>query len=128
MPFFVDNGLTVRYVALAKHLKLADDATCLVMAGAYASRLNHWMYVALDEGSVITNGNHHEWRMAGDACEVDVIGCAEIAKTIGDEAVVVDLYGTHDVWSVAIDDIGTVIYTEVCQLAQRSSVLAKEGL
>ena len=117
MPFFVDNGLTVRYVALAKHLKLADDTTCLVMAGTYASRLNHWMYVALDEGSVITNGNHHEWRMAGDACEVDVIGCAEIAKTIGYEAVVVDLYGSHDVWSVAIDDIGTVVYTEVGQLA-----------
>ena len=117
MPFFVNNGLTLRYIALAEHLELADDGACFVVAWSDAARLNHRVHIACDEGSLVANANHHEWCMTRNACGVDVIGCAEISKAVGYEAVLIDFDGTHDVGSVSINNIGTVVYTEVCQLA-----------
>ena len=51
--------------------------------------------------------------VAREADEVDAVGGAEVAQTVGYEVVLVDFKGTGDVRSVAEDDVGAGIDAEV---------------
>ena len=59
---------------------------------------------------------------------VDIVGGAEVTKAIGDEAILVDLDTTNHVGTMAVDYIGTMVDTEVGQLAERTAILAQECL
>ena len=80
------------------------------------------------ECAILVDGDFYYGSIAGDAGQVDIVGGAEVAKTIGDEAILVDLDTTNYVGAVAIDNIGTMVDTEVGQLAERTAILAKECL
>ena len=72
--------------------------------------------VDLDKGS-----------LTGDARKTHIVRSAEIAETIGDETVLVDLDAADNMWPVAVDDISPMVDAEVSQLAQRAAVLTQES-
>ena len=86
------------------------------------------MYLAMLECAILVDGDFYYGSIAGDAGQVDIVGGAEVAKAVGDEAILVDLDTTNYVGTVAIDNIGTMVDTEVGQLAERTAILAQECL
>ena len=72
--------------------------------------------------------NLNERRVTGNACQADVIRCAEVAKAIGNETTLIHLSTTQYVRSMSIYYIGAMIYAEMRQLVQRSAILAQESL
>ena len=111
-------GLAVGDVLLAEKLDLAGDGTLLVEAGAYAFGLEEGVDLAVEEAAVAVDGDGDYGGVGGDAGEAHAVGGAEIAEAVVDEAVFIDFDGADDVWAVAIDDVGTVVDAEVCQLTQ----------
>ena len=86
------------------------------------------MYLAMLECAIFVDGDFYYRSIAGDAGQVYIVWGAEVAKAVGDEAILVDLDTTNYVGTVAIDNIGTMVDTEVGQLAERTAILAKECL
>ena len=80
------------------------------------------------ECTILVDGDFYYRSIAGDAGQVYIVWGAEVAKAVGDEAILVDLDTTNYVGTVAIDNIGTMVDTEVGQLAERTAILAKECL
>ena len=76
------------------------------------------------ESTFLINGDFYYRSIAGDAGQVDIVWGAEVAKAICDEATFVDLDTTNYVGTVAIDNIGTMVDTEVGQLTERTAILA----
>ena len=104
-------------VAFAEPFYLVSHAFSLVSTGSDALGLDERMYLAMLEDTVLVDGDFYYRSIARDAFQIDIVWCAEVAKAIGDEAILVDLDATNHVRTMAIDYIGTMIYTEVSQLA-----------
>ena len=98
------------------------------MARTDAACLDHGMDISFQEIAIIVDGNYHQRCMTRNTTQADVVGRAEITQAIGDETVLVDFYGTHHMGTVTIDNVSTMVYTEMGKFAQRTTVLTKEGL
>ena len=123
-----DDSLAGRQVLLAERFDLVGHAAALVGAGTGATLLDERVDLSFEETTLAVDLDFGDGCIARNARQTDVIGGAEIAEAVGNEAALVDLHTTDDVRAVAIDDIGTVVYAEVCQLTQRTAVLAEERL
>lgn len=118
----------MRHIALAEHAQLLDDAAGLVVARTKASRLCHRIDTPTQETSVFIDAYHHQWCLTGDADKAHIIRCAEVAQAVGYKAILIDLDGTHHMRTVAIDNVGSMVYAEVCQLSDRAAILTQERL
>lgn len=105
-----------------------SHAFSLVSTRSDAPGLDERMYLAMLESTFLINGDFYYRSIAGDAGQVDIVWGAEVAKAICDEATFVDLDTANYVGTVAIDNIGTMVDTEVGQLAERTAILAQECL
>ena len=118
----------MRKVAFAEPFHLVSHAFSLVSTGSDALGLDERMYLAVLEGTILVDSDFYNRSIARDAFQIDIIWGAEVAKAIGDEAILVDLDTTNHVGTMAVDYIGTMVDTEVGQLAERTAILAQECL
>ena len=100
----------------------------MVNAWPHALGLDKGINLAMVKGAISADCDFYDWGVAGDAGEVHAVRGTEVAKTVGDETIFIDLHGADYVRAVAIDYVGTVVNAEMGEVAQVAAVLAKEGL
>ena len=100
----------------------------VVTAWSLAFLLDKGMNLSFQEGSVRGNLDFDDGGIASDASQIHAVGRGKVAETVGNEAAVIDLHASYDVWAVAIDHISTIVDGEMGKGAQVATVLAQEEL
>ena len=97
----------------------------VVTAWSLAFLLDKGMNLSFQEGSVRGNLDFDDGGIASDASQIHAVGRGKVAEAVGNEAAVIDLHASYDVWAVAIDHISTIIDGEMGKGAQVATVLAQ---
>ena len=121
-------GLAMGNVFLAECLDLLGNIMGFVQTWSHTFNLSEGVNLAMQEAAFIVDGDTYHRGVCRDTGQTHAVGRTEIAEAVVDKASLIDLCGTDNMGPMAIDNVGTVVDTEVGKLAQRASVFAEEAL
>lgn len=98
-----------------------------ILAGTDTLLLEEGVNLSAEETTLFVNLDLDDGGVSGDTCETHAVRRAEIPQAISDETTLIDLGGSYDMGTVTIDDVGTVVDTEMGELTETAAVLTQKG-
>ena len=124
----VDSGFAVGDITVGEVHHLMCHMLIGILTGTNALLLEERVNLTTEETSLLVDFDLDYGRVGGDTGKTHAVGCAEITKAVGDEATFIDFCGTYHMGTMTIDDVSTVVNTEMGKLTKGAAVLSQEAL
>ena len=95
---------------------LTGDALVGILTGTNTFLLEEGVNLATEETTLLVDLDLYDRGVSGDACKTHTVRGTEITKAIGDESSLINLSSTYHMGTMTIDDVGTVVDTEMGEL------------